>query len=94
MKKDPPKFIVDTRKRHIPWNRPPLELWPVVPAKLFGNEKPYFLRNNQQEIAAFDTWYTNQLKTHVNEQEAQRYQAMKPPGPLADTQKGRCFAGR
>ena len=26
--KNPPKFIVDTRKVHFPWTRPPLELWP------------------------------------------------------------------
>jgi hypothetical protein len=28
--KKPPKFIVDTRKIHFPWTRPPLELWPSV----------------------------------------------------------------
>ncbi|UCF15469.1 MAG: hypothetical protein JSW59_18880 [Phycisphaerales bacterium] len=27
---DPPKFIVDTHKRHFPWDRPPLELWPTI----------------------------------------------------------------
>ncbi len=27
--KNPPKFIVDTRKIHFPWTRPPLELWPL-----------------------------------------------------------------
>ncbi len=28
--KNPPKFIVDTRKAHFPWDRPPLELWPRI----------------------------------------------------------------
>jgi len=28
--KNPPKFIVDTKKVHFPWNRPPLELWPNI----------------------------------------------------------------
>jgi hypothetical protein len=28
--KNPPKFIVDTRKVHFPWTRPALELWPNV----------------------------------------------------------------
>lgn len=28
--KNPPRFIVDTRKVHFPWNRPPLELWPNI----------------------------------------------------------------
>jgi 4-amino-4-deoxy-L-arabinose transferase-like glycosyltransferase len=78
MQQQPPKFIVDTRKRHVPWNRPPLELWPIVPPKLFGNDRAYYLRNDERETAAFDTWYANQLKTNIDEQEALRYQAMKP----------------
>jgi hypothetical protein len=78
MKKNPPKFIVDTRKRHVPWNRPPLELWPVVPAGMFGNQNARYLKNDPQEIAAFDNFYENLLKTQVNSQEAQRYKAMKP----------------
>jgi hypothetical protein len=28
--KNPPKFIVDTRKVHFPLTRPPLELWPSL----------------------------------------------------------------
>jgi len=28
--KKPPKFIVDTKKVHFPWTRPPLELWPSI----------------------------------------------------------------
>lgn len=29
-KDKPPKFIVDSRKDHFPWGRPPLELWPNI----------------------------------------------------------------
>ncbi len=29
-KQKPPKFIVDSRKQHFPWDRPPLELWPSL----------------------------------------------------------------
>jgi hypothetical protein len=29
-KDKPPKFIVDSRKNHFPWDRPPLELWPSI----------------------------------------------------------------
>jgi hypothetical protein len=29
-KDNPPKFIVDSRKNHFPWDRPPLELWPNI----------------------------------------------------------------
>jgi hypothetical protein len=30
LKDKPPKFIVDSRKNHFPWDRPPLELWPSI----------------------------------------------------------------
>ncbi len=29
-KDKPPKYIVDSRKNHFPWDRPPLELWPNI----------------------------------------------------------------
>ncbi|MHC4437284.1 MAG: ArnT family glycosyltransferase [Planctomycetota bacterium] len=29
-KDKPPMFIVDSRKNHFPWDRPPLELWPSI----------------------------------------------------------------
>ncbi|HOW19786.1 MAG TPA: hypothetical protein PLC79_12170, partial [Phycisphaerae bacterium] len=66
----PPKFIVDTRKRHFPWTVPPLELWPStkdgpVPA--------------DDEIARrFDQMYAKALAEQVSLTEAQRYEAMAP----------------
>jgi len=78
MAQHPPKFIVDSRKRHFPNDRPPLELWPIVPPKMFGNEKPRFLRNSQQEIAIFDATWSKLLETKINPDEAERYEAMKP----------------
>jgi len=74
----PPKFIVDTRKRHFPNDRPQLELWPIVPPKMFGNEKPRFLKNNPQEIAAFDAFWSKLLETKIEPDEAKRYEAIKP----------------
>jgi hypothetical protein len=74
----PPKFIVDTRKREFPNDRPPLELWPIVPPKMFGNDKPRFLNTVPQEIVAFDTSYAAFLEKQINPDEARRYEAMKP----------------
>jgi hypothetical protein len=74
----PPKFIVDTRKRHFPFNRPPLELWPILPQGMLGNARPRPLNpGNPQEIAAFDASYRQFLNDKVSPDEAQRYDAMK-----------------
>ncbi len=78
LEQNPPKFIVDSRKRHFPFDRPPLELWPMVPAKVFGNKKPRLLRNNPAEVKAFDKFWKNILETQVEPDEAKRYEAMKP----------------
>ncbi len=45
--KKPPKFIVDTRKIHFPWNRPPLELWPRM--------KDGFLPPEEKAMKQYDT---------------------------------------
>jgi hypothetical protein len=78
MKDTPPKFIVDSRKRHFPNDRPPLELWPIVPPKMFGNEQQRPLKNMPQEIAAYNTAWSNMLETRIEPAEAERYEAMKP----------------
>jgi hypothetical protein len=75
-RKEPPKFIVDSRKREFPWDRPPLELWPEnlwsvkidqaqddVIIKLFDEEYEKFLKNN---------------KNYGGEEESLRYKAMAP----------------
>lgn len=78
MEGTPPKFIVDSRKRHFPNDRPPLELWPIVPPKMFGNEKGRFLGNIPQEVATFDTAWSKFLESQIEPDEAKRYEAMKP----------------
>lgn len=77
-KQNPPKFIVDSRKRHFPNDRPPLELWPIVPAKVLGNEKQRLLKNDPKEIALFDARWKQILQTQIEPDEAARYEAMKP----------------
>lgn len=78
LKEHPPKFIVDTRKRHFPNDRPPLELWPIVPSKMLGNERGRLLSTNPQEIATYDAAWKQILKTKFEPDEAERYEAMQP----------------
>ena len=68
--KNPPKFIVDSRKSHFPWDRPPLELWPQTPQG--------FLPNDEQIVNGYDKAYAKMLSDRYEPDEALRYQAMKP----------------
>ncbi|MBA7487158.1 hypothetical protein ES707_22720 [subsurface metagenome] len=68
--KEPPKFIVDSRKDHFPWDRPPLELWPRTPKG--------FLPANQQIVSQYDVIYAKWLRENIEPDEALRYEVMKP----------------
>lgn len=68
--KNPPKYIVDSRKRHFPWNRPPLELWPSTTKGL--------LPNIPQAAEQFDAMYSKMLAEKIDDDEAARYEAMSP----------------
>jgi hypothetical protein len=73
-KKEPPKFIVDSRKREFPWDRPQLELWP---------ENLWSVKIDQAQddviIKLFDEQHENLLKEkYGGEEEALRYKAMAP----------------
>jgi 4-amino-4-deoxy-L-arabinose transferase-like glycosyltransferase len=76
--KEMPKFIVDTRKRHIPTERPPYELWPIAPKGFMGAEKPRFLPLDENVIAVYDKQWAQMLRTEFDQDEALRYEAMKP----------------
>ena len=67
--KEPPKFIVDSRKSHFPWDRPPLELWPQT--------QKGFLPANEQIAGQYDVMYAKMLREQIEPDEALRYQAMK-----------------
>ncbi len=69
--KNPPAYIVDTRKRHFPWDRPPLELWPIIPQK-----GP--LPKNPAVVSQFEQVFGKYLAENVDKQEAERLEAMKP----------------
>ncbi|MBN1796650.1 MAG: glycosyltransferase family 39 protein [Sedimentisphaerales bacterium] len=73
-----PKYIVDSRKRHIPTNRPPYELWPIVPKGFLGFDKKTFLPLNKEIIAAYDRQWVQLLRTEFDEDEAIRYEILKP----------------
>jgi len=75
--KEPPKFIVDSRKNHFPWDRPPLELWPIVPKGFAGLERPQLLPPDEKMIAAYDQLHSQSLQ-NIEPAEALRYEAMKP----------------
>lgn len=76
-KKEPPKFIVDSRKLHFPWDRPQLELWPIMRKGILGVEKPQFLPQDEKIIAAYDQVWS-QMLYNIEPAEALRYKAMKP----------------
>lgn len=68
---NPPKFIVDSRKRHFPFDRLPLELWP-------HNALQDFLPNHPQAIEDYEQKYAELLAQQFNADEARRFEAMKP----------------
>jgi len=76
-KDKPPKFIVDSRKSHFPWDRPPLELWPMV--RYQGMEKQAFLPLDPNAIENYDKAWGEMLKrSSGGETEAERYKVMAP----------------
>ena len=68
-----PKFIVDSRKLHIPTDRPPYVLWPVAPKGFMGQPNVWFLPRNERVIAEYDKQWTEMLGTRYDAAEAKRY---------------------
>jgi hypothetical protein len=77
-RREMPKFIVDSRKRHIPTERPPYELWPIVPKGFIGFQKTTFLPNNKEVIDLYDREWAKLLASKFDEDEAERYRVLKP----------------
>jgi len=76
-KDKPPKFIVDSRKNHFPWNRPPLELWPMV--RYQGMDKQAFLPLDPKAVENYDKAWSEMLRRGSGgADEAERYKAMAP----------------
>ncbi|MHC4757045.1 MAG: glycosyltransferase family 39 protein [Planctomycetota bacterium] len=77
-KKEPPKFIVDSKKNHIPMNRLPYELWPVIPKIYTNSNKSTFLPLNKKVVTDFDNMYMKALRQRHDEDEALRYEYLGP----------------
>jgi hypothetical protein len=73
-----PKFIVDARKRHVPMDRPPYELWPIVPKGIAGMNSTWFLPVNKDVVAGFDETYAADLRKRFGDDEADRYMGLAP----------------
>ncbi len=76
--KQRPKFIVDSRKRHVPMERPPYELWPIVPKDFIGMKKAGFLPSNKIVIEAYEKEWSDLLRDKFDEDEALRFEMLKP----------------
>ena len=69
--KQPPKFIVDTYKKHFPWDRPQLELW--------FRAREGFKPVSEQMMGQYEAAYAKWLGGIVDDpDEIKRFEAMKP----------------
>jgi hypothetical protein len=73
---DPPAVIVDTRKQHF--DRPPLELWPVLQIRQGGQTRVAFAPHDPEVIASYEKTFRALLEKQYGSQEAGRFDAMKP----------------
>jgi len=71
-----PKFIVDTRKRHIPVERPPYELWPIV--RYQGMKQETFLSPDENAVAAYEKNWAEILRRDFGDEEAERFNILAP----------------
>ncbi|MBA7562400.1 hypothetical protein ES708_04052 [subsurface metagenome] len=77
-KEEIPEFIVDSRKRHIPTDRPAYELWPIIPRGYAGLQKEALLPRDEKIIAAFDKSWSDFLRKNYGDDEADRYELLRP----------------
>jgi len=69
-KRDRPKFIVDPRHGHFPYDGRLLELWPIT-------EKGPLPANNKEIIAWYEAGHRKNLADRYGEDEAVRFEVMK-----------------
>ncbi len=80
-----PTFIVDTRKGHFPWDRPPLELWPTVPTAVVTPRPPHRrvrlqtpLPADPRQVRRYERQYAQMLREQIDADEAARFEALAP----------------
>lgn len=74
--KEMPKYIVDSRKQHLPLDRFKFELWPIVPKGFMGFQKTDFLPNNPQVVAEFEKQWGQLTRERFGDNEARRFEVM------------------
>lgn len=74
--KEMPKYIVDSRKQHLPLDRFKFELWPFVPQGFMGFQKGQFLPNDPQIIAEFEKQWGQMTRERFGDDEARRFEVM------------------
>jgi hypothetical protein len=71
-----PKYIVDSRKQHLPLDRFKFELWPIVPKGFMGFQKTQFLPEDPQVVAEFEKEWGQLERERFGEDEARRFEIM------------------
>jgi hypothetical protein len=75
--KEMPKYIVDSRKQHLPLDRFKFELWPIVPEGFMGFQKTQLLPPKDPGIyAEWETKWGQLEKERFGEDEFRRFEIM------------------
>jgi hypothetical protein len=72
--KEMPKYIVDSRKQHLPLDRAKFELWPVVGYS--GQGPPQFLPSDPQIVEKFEKQWGQMTRDRFGNDEARRFEIM------------------
>ena len=74
--KEMPKYIVDSRKQHLPLDRFKFELLPFVPQGFMGFQKGQFLPPDPQVVAEFEKQWGQMTRERFGDDEASRFEIM------------------
>ena len=74
--KEMPKYIVDSRKQHLPLDRFKFELRPYVPQGFMGFQRGQFLPNDPQVVAEFEKQWGEMTRQKFGDDEARRFEVM------------------
>ena len=72
--KEMPKYIVDSRKQHLPLDRFKFELWPIVGYSAQG--QPQFLPPDPQAVAEFERQWGQMTRERFGDDELRRFEVM------------------
>jgi hypothetical protein len=69
-----PKYIVDSRKQHLPLDRFKFELWPIINYNRQG--RPQFLPPDDQSVATFEQQWAKLTQNRFGDEEMRRFEIM------------------